>query len=525
MSTSPGLIKKFKQLIIDNNKAQGRWMPDEELIRYLRDVGLPHFITTGDLNRMVGRVYLMADEKHDLHDDDGQLLLTLYQIRKQIELLEKKTNKHFYYIKMASSSPPPLNNLNRFYTDIYERHLQYKDGDEMLAFPRRPLVFNKRNKRSSNVNDAGSKKPKSLSHSEIFDIDKEKIFACWNTVHPELPFPSSIAITMKTPTATMATATTATATTTATVASTTTNEYNTDTHAVYEKQNSIVMTNRVFTKYKNALEFVDSLKTVMKKVNCDLSIHSKLLLSGFAASHPQISSENIALIGSISRFIILNDANNNLKVKYNWISGENAAACSPSSSSIEVWVKELAVTQVIIARHQLQGLNVYLQTDGGHLGQEVRLLSYWDERRSEVRTIWLGLSYCGKTSDDVARGIKLSLDLFRRNNSTIDGATVDSGQGTPESFRAACSKLNICSIDCAFDSCGIHDIQSVFRLPMLYCVGEGGLNNNNAVQFLHTLFSLFDESRSYWKDIVQSLFEEVYDEEIIPKELLLAMQE
>jgi hypothetical protein len=113
------------------------------------------------------------------------------------------------------------------------------------------------------------------------------------------------------------------------------------------------------------------------------------------------------------------------------VNGENAAACSPSASSIESWVKDLSVTQIIIARFQLEGLHVYLQTDGGHKGQEVRLLSYWDEPRQEIRTIWLGLSFCGKTSDDVARGIKLSLDIFRRNSTTISGATVDSRQGTP----------------------------------------------------------------------------------------------
>ena len=42
MATNPDLILKFKHLIINNNNVNGRWMCDEEVIRYLRDdEGLP----------------------------------------------------------------------------------------------------------------------------------------------------------------------------------------------------------------------------------------------------------------------------------------------------------------------------------------------------------------------------------------------------------------------------------------------------------------------------------------------------
>ena len=40
-------------------------------------------------------------------------------------------------------------------------------------------------------------------------------------------------------------------------------------------------------------------------------------------------------------------------------------------------------------------------------------------------------------------------------------------------------------------SCGLHDCQLVIRLAIQYCIGVGGLDNENAIQFLHTLYSMF----------------------------------
>ena len=139
-----------------------------------------------------------------------------------------------------------------------------------------------------------------------------------------------------------------------------------------------------------------------------------------------------------------------------------------------------------------KGVRVFVQTDGGHKGQEVRLLSYYDAEVDKVLSIWTGLQFCRKSSGEVAAGINLSLNIFRSNNSGIDGSTVDSGQGTPESFGLACKKLDLCQQHTDHQSCAIHDMQSVFCLVMQYCVGQGGLNNKNTVQFLHTLYTVLN---------------------------------
>ena len=121
-------------------------------------------------------------------------------------------------------------------------------------------------------------------------------------------------------------------------------------------------------------------------------------------------------------------------------------------------------------------------------------MSYYDPATDNIKSIWMGLTFCGKTLDEVARGIKLSLYLCVGTGRKMHGSTVDSGGGTPESFGRSCNNINICADEASHQSCGLHDIQSKFRLPMQHCVGEGGLLYKNTVQFLHTLNSLFDKN-------------------------------
>jgi hypothetical protein len=54
-------------------------------------------------------------------------------------------------------------------------------------------------------------------------------------------------------------------------------------------------------------------------------------------------------------------------------------------------------------------------------------------------------------------------------------------------------------------SCSLHDLQSVFRLAMQQFVGEGGLDAWNAIQMLHTMFSLYLVLKSRWKRVVGSM--------------------
>jgi hypothetical protein len=141
--------------------------------------------------------------------------------------------------------------------------------------------------------------------------------------------------------------------------------------------------------------------------------------------------------------------------------------------------------------------NVFCQSDGGQKGQEVRLFSLLDEvdttgfENGLICEFWADLTYTGKTSNEVAAGINHSLKKFGHPNLQLHGSTSDSGAGTPESYANACAKIGIWHALGMSDSCGLLDIQSVFRLSMQQSVGEGGLDARNAIQLLHTVFSLY----------------------------------
>jgi hypothetical protein len=63
------------------------------------------------------------------------------------------------------------------------------------------------------------------------------------------------------------------------------------------------------------------------------------------------------------------------------------------------------------------------------------------------------------------------------------GATVDPGCGTPGSFQQALIEINpMDPEDSDIDSCGrLHNLQSIFWLPYQHYIGNGGLDNRNAV--------------------------------------------
>jgi hypothetical protein len=77
----------------------------------------------------------------------------------------------------------------------------------------------------------------------------------------------------------------------------------------------------------------------------------------------------------------------------------------------------------------------------------------------------------------------------------LSGLTADSGSGTPDSFANACKKIEIWGERATEDSCGLHDLQLVFRLALQQYVGKGGLDARNAIQLLHIRSSLSTKSR------------------------------
>jgi hypothetical protein len=53
---------------------------------------------------------------------------------------------------------------------------------------------------------------------------------------------------------------------------------------------------------------------------------------------------------------------------------------------------------------------------------------------------------------------------------------------------------------------------------MQHYMGEGSLDAHNAIQLLHTIFSLYNELRTRWKRVVKLVWAMIHIEQEIPKE-------
>ncbi len=302
-------------------------------------------------------------------------------------------------------------------------------------------------------------------------------------------------------------------------------------------------------RFRRERGLVTALKYVLNQKSSQPSQHTKHLLAAFAASHPQISVIYQELLIALARNTFLLEVKGAVEysskakgVEVSFVTLENVANCSPCCTSLTKWVVELARDQYLIFSHKMDNSNVFCQSDGGQKGQEVRLFSILDEtdktesENGVICQFWADLTYTGKTSDEVAAGTNHSLKKFGHPNKQLNGSTSDSGAGTPESYANACAKIGIWHDMGMSGSCGLHDLQSVFRLAMQQFVGEGGLDARNAIQLLHTVFALYLVLKSRWKRVVGLVWQKLHTsneqmpDELLnsieaPKDLMKAMQE
>jgi hypothetical protein len=152
---------------------------------------------------------------------------------------------------------------------------------------------------------------------------------------------------------------------------------------------------------------------------------------------------------------------------------ENVSNTSPKKTILNQWVLELAIKQLLTFGPVVERSNGFVQSDGGNGGQEIRLINLLDKQDKTsspdgtYRTFWLDMCYTGKKSDDVANGIHGSMMRFGNPMlKPFSGTTVDSGAGTPELMATSLDKVDLWDEDVMEDSCGLHDLQSVIRLPI-----------------------------------------------------------
>jgi hypothetical protein len=103
------------------------------------------------------------------------------------------------------------------------------------------------------------------------------------------------------------------------------------------------------------------------------------------------------------------------------------------------WVLDLAVESYLIHSQIVEKVQNFAQSNGGQRWQEVRLISVWNEGKTSINQpdgkcelYWPDLVYTGKKSEDVAKGMKHSLEKIGLVDKKLQGSTSDSGTGTPE---------------------------------------------------------------------------------------------
>ena len=94
----------------------------------------------------------------------------------------------------------------------------------------------------------------------------------------------------------------------------------------------------------------------------------------------------------------------------------------------------------------------------------------------------------------------------------MDGICLDSGQGTPESLGVEMGKLNLLTPFFTADSCGLCDLQSVFRYPVLQNVLDLEVWKQTMQFSCCTLCLLFVQHETLWKSLVGKTAKNLYDE-------------
>jgi hypothetical protein len=99
-------------------------------------------------------------------------------------------------------------------------------------------------------------------------------------------------------------------------------------------------------------------------------------------------------------------------VNLSWLTLENASNLSPSDHSLCRWVLDMVVENYLIHSQIIEKVQIFLHSDGGQRGQEVCLISVWNEGKTSINKpdgecefYWLDLAYTGKKSKDVAKGM------------------------------------------------------------------------------------------------------------------------
>ena len=241
----------------------------------------------------------------------------------------------------------------------------------------------------------------------------------------------------------------------------------------------------------------------MQKYHCDNQTARTILANGLAHC-PNLSTEAAeVLIPSLASFFVQLDIN--LDVNY-------LAHICPKSNCLKDIVREEAVKCCMDIQRELQEVNfISIATDKGNkkgLAHFVKILIWWDEGNFKVKTWTLDIDAAEGTSKSAAEAIDEALQKVDSPDKKIhlaskgsDGGGGGVGHHVKGEIILTGRAINNAEFEYLVATYSLHGLQLTLSNPILKCCGEGGLQNRNLMQLIHTAYSLSVIVKdAEWKD-------------------------
>jgi hypothetical protein len=248
------------------------------------------------------------------------------------------------------------------------------------------------------------------------------------------------------------------------------------------------------------------LTDIAKHKQWNPTAETKVWIGALAAASPHISPINLETAFAVARYTFVVESG--LDRLDDRLTPEAIRLSSPSSTSFDNCVKELAVVQCIIARDTIARATKlfvgYDQSPDGSMAKAIICHNEDDKTDHEDGTVCvfnLGNEKCGKTAPTVAAALRHSLRLVMPKDGMIHGTISDSGGATGYSVATEMQKpaadgqgpvIRLVE-NALIQLCAHHNDASIFREPAKKLLGENGLDNRNALQLLYNLYAFCKE--------------------------------
>jgi len=180
---------------------------------------------------------------------------------------------------------------------------------------------------------------------------------------------------------------------------------------------------------------------------------------------------------------------------------KNFVTSFPSDNTLRQHNLNQATRDTITLSEKIKNRKVHMACDKGNkkgVGHFVKVMSSWDPNNGNVDLEVSDIDASGGKSDQCARAIQSSMNKLKLvdddNTHLLHGNCTDSGGGGALDSLAD-YLLNVDHLCCHEDeclvaNCCIHALQLQLRNAVVTALGDGGIENVNAMQLLHTVWDL-----------------------------------